>query len=366
VNHGSGLQSLLHIAMIRLLRRKIGGGAIVAVDEPESGLHPHMQRNIVQMLARMADEGQVFVTTHSTDVADLWQQRNLRDRLSIVWRSKVEDRGSWVNSVAEDSPEMSERLSNEDRRTVARYLAVAGSEIFFADGVIIVEGPTEAGLIPAVAQTLGHNLNHRNITVIKAGGKDRMPALLKLCRALGLPHYAVMDFDAVIPKNGKPTYKQLPGLSDKSLTTIGKVASSLKAGHPAGIVPVPSKAELKQINMALSEANCVVWSQDSEHVFTHGIQSPYLPCYEVQDELYGTSAVADWLPHSTPTEQDVLDTLKQSKDEVYWRTMVERWSQSGQTWLNPEIEQVVKAIFGSLSEQRQQLAKAEIPTRASS
>ena len=49
----------------------VAPGDLIAIEEPENGLHPHLIPEIAEHLRYCADEGaQVFVTTHNPDFLD--------------------------------------------------------------------------------------------------------------------------------------------------------------------------------------------------------------------------------------------------------------------------------------------------------
>jgi predicted ATPase len=46
---------------------------LMAIEEPENGLHPHLSRNIVELMRTASEERQILVTTHSSDFLDYLQ-----------------------------------------------------------------------------------------------------------------------------------------------------------------------------------------------------------------------------------------------------------------------------------------------------
>ncbi len=52
------------------------------------------------------------------------------------------------------------------------------NEGFFADKVIIVEGPSEQYSLPIYANAFGYDLNRHNISVVHSHGKGQMDRLL--------------------------------------------------------------------------------------------------------------------------------------------------------------------------------------------
>ena len=61
------------------------------------------------------------------------------------------------------------------KKDLERYLDATRGEIFFARGVILVEGDAELYIIPSVANTLGFPLDERGISVCSVHGTDFLP-----------------------------------------------------------------------------------------------------------------------------------------------------------------------------------------------
>lgn len=77
-----------------------------------------------------------------------------------------------------------------------RYIDVTRGEIFFARGVILVEGDAERFLIPAYAEALGMPLDLLGITVCSVGGTNFTPYVKLLGpQGLAIPHVILTDRD---------------------------------------------------------------------------------------------------------------------------------------------------------------------------
>lgn len=125
---GDGIKSLVAISLMRA--SKTGGGIgdlVVAIEEPESHLHPGAVRQLALVLQEMANEHQVIITTHSP----LLVARNRMEANIIVSRSKATPATS-IKSVRE-----SLGVQVEDNLSTAEY-------------VILVEGPTDVLVLSAV------------------------------------------------------------------------------------------------------------------------------------------------------------------------------------------------------------------------
>jgi predicted ATP-dependent endonuclease of OLD family len=74
-------------------------------------------------------------------------------------------------------------------------MGIRGSEGFFADGVILVEGTEDEAAIGAFAEYKRVSLDAAGICIIPAEGKTKLPSLLALYQCLGIDVYLVFDAD---------------------------------------------------------------------------------------------------------------------------------------------------------------------------
>lgn len=62
------------------------------------------------------------------------------------------------------------KLSANDYRFLERFLDVTKANLFFAHGVLIVEGDAEAILLPTLARLLGTDLTEHGVSIVNVGG----------------------------------------------------------------------------------------------------------------------------------------------------------------------------------------------------
>ena len=98
---------------------------------------------------------QILVTTHSPNLASAIDLDNL-----------VLLQGGKAFSLASDRTQ----LSATDYRFLQRFLDVTKANLFFARGVLIVEGDAENILIPAIAGLIGHDLTESGVSIVNVGG----------------------------------------------------------------------------------------------------------------------------------------------------------------------------------------------------
>ncbi len=178
---------------------------LILVEEPEAHLHAQVQqvfiRKAYDVLRHHDDLGavkayrtQLIVSTHSSHIAHEVDFANLR----YFKRQPATDVSVPTSVVANLTG-----LFGEDTTTtrfVRRYLRTTHCDLFFADGVILVEGAAERILMPHLIRGQFPNLALRYISLLEIGGSHahRLKPLIEL---LSIPTLIVTDLDAVDPAN---------------------------------------------------------------------------------------------------------------------------------------------------------------------
>jgi len=155
---GLGSSNLLFMACeLLLLAQEDVGARLLLIEEPEAHLHPQRQLRVMRFLQDQAmDLGiQVVVTTHSPNIASAIRLENV-----------VMIRKPYAFSMAERAT----MLDQADYRFLERFLDVTKANLFFARGVLIVEGPSEAILLPTLAGIIGRDLAEYGVSVVNVGG----------------------------------------------------------------------------------------------------------------------------------------------------------------------------------------------------
>jgi putative ATP-dependent endonuclease of OLD family len=132
------------------------------IEEPEAHLHPQLQNVFFKYLNELDKIGfQLFVTSHSPTItakADL-------NALIVLQNQK--------NKISALSLKNSD-LNDENKTFLAKFLDVTKSQLFFANGVIFVEGISEALLLPVFAKLMDkdgkYDLDKNGIEIVNVSG----------------------------------------------------------------------------------------------------------------------------------------------------------------------------------------------------
>lgn len=191
-NPGLGTLNRLFMAseLLHLQKQNWHGLRLGLIEELEAHLHPQAQMQIIEAL-QSEDKIQLILTTHSP---------NLGSKL------KLENLILCNNDFAFPLGSNYTRLKEEDYTFLERFLDTTKANLFFAKGVIFVEGWAEELLIPSIAKKLKSqgilkkNLTEAGVSIVNIGNTaflrySRVFLRKKNTKELDIPISIITDVD---------------------------------------------------------------------------------------------------------------------------------------------------------------------------
>lgn len=154
-NVGLGTMNRLFMAveLLHLNKENWSGVRLGLVEELEAHLHPQAQMQIIETLQKQ-ENVQLILTTHSPNLASKVKLENL-----IICN----------NGNAFPMGKNYTKLNSDDYVYLEKFLDVTKSNLFFAKGVILVEGWAEEIIIPSLAKAIGFDLTEKGVSVVNIG-----------------------------------------------------------------------------------------------------------------------------------------------------------------------------------------------------
>lgn len=182
---GLGTLNLLCIAAEMLLfNNQKKGLKLALVEELEAHLHPQYQLRLIEYISSQQMNEQFIITSHSITLASKIKLSNL-----IVVKG---------NKAFPMSSEYTE-MKPADYKFLERFLDATKANLFFAKGLILVEGDAENLLVPAIARLIGRDIYKHGISVVNVGSTayNRYVSIFKRKddKSFGIPIAIISDLD---------------------------------------------------------------------------------------------------------------------------------------------------------------------------
>jgi putative ATP-dependent endonuclease of OLD family len=192
----SGLGSLnkLYMAAEFLLLNQSKGRdlKLALIEELEAHLHPQAQLKVIDALQRNNSfQGQLILTTHSTTLASKISLENL-----ILCNE---------NDVFPMQKGLT-KLDEKDYEFLERFLDSTKANLFFAKGVLMVEGDAENLLIPTIAEIIERPLYDYGVSIVNIGSTAfrRFASIFQRSdgKNLKIPVSCITDLDIALKTSG--------------------------------------------------------------------------------------------------------------------------------------------------------------------
>ncbi len=176
-NPGLGTLNRLFMAaeLLHLTKSNWTGLRLGLVEELEAHLHPQAQMQVIEAFQKQKDI-QLILTTHSPNLASKLNLENL----IICNKGNAFPMGDTYT-----------KLDKDDYMFLEKFLDTTKANLFFAKGVILVEGWAEEILLPSLAKAIGINLTEKGVSIVNIGHT-------------GFDHYAKIYLRQVEPNMNIP------------------------------------------------------------------------------------------------------------------------------------------------------------------
>tara|TARA_R110002072_G_scaffold3803_3_gene27132 strand:+ start:1813 stop:3603 length:1791 start_codon:yes stop_codon:yes gene_type:complete len=237
LSKGHGLQRCIVFSLLKTLidiERESGeenqNTIILAIEEPELYIHPQLSKLFYDVMVEFSGSDQVLYTTHSPIFVDAYNYQNI----GLVSKPSVEI-GTKIKTAT--GGEIEKLSDAKVFKGLARFNPSV-NEIFFANRILIVEGPEDLIAVNSVLQSKGlirNRVEELSWSILVAGGKDAIPFFQRVANEFGMSYTVLHDLDL------------LESMTQNDIDTHTKTNNSiteLASGNPVITFPVKLEASL--------------------------------------------------------------------------------------------------------------------------
>jgi putative ATP-dependent endonuclease of OLD family len=202
--HGMGTRSWSSLLILKAFilqnmelasENQVAYHPVIAIEEPESHLHPNAQKKLYSQINAIV--GQRIVATHSTYIAGSAKLNEIRSIIKT-------DNETKIGKIIEAD------LTNEEIRKIHRQVINTRGELYFSKVIILCEGETEEQALPLlIKRFFGKSTIELGIDVVGIDGGGNYYPFMYFAQKLNLRWYILSDGELSIIKKLKKDFKKL-------------------------------------------------------------------------------------------------------------------------------------------------------------
>lgn len=289
-----------------LKKLEYSGLKLALIEEIEAHLHPQTQIRLIEAIQEIGDDNdiQFILTSHSPNLASKVKLKNL-----------ILCKNGQTYPMGEDYT----KLAKGDYLFLERFLDSTKANLFFANGVVLVEGDAENILIPTLAKLMNRDLSKYGVSIVNVGSVAFLRYANIFLREeepkIDIPISLITDVD-VKPIEYKPTIKE-SGKTIELTETELEVKRTTAISDKESKYPKPIKSFIApywtlEYTIALSclsqifyQSVYISWkSKGKDYIYSEDEKQLYI---KSADEEY-----CQWLKENITTEEIAYKIFKET------------------------------------------------------
>lgn len=198
IGHGAVRSAIFSLLLMRDIAEELPRIAnrkeyLILFEEPELFLYPRLLKNLRELIYAVSEENfpyQVLCASHSPQMIDLSKRK------STLIRMVKNETGTCLYQIKDTDLQQAKGTANFEDLKQAIYEVLRFNphicESFYADEVVLVEGPTEEIIIRGILQKINPT---KDLFIVNCGSVTNIPFYQKVYRKFAIKNHVICDTD---------------------------------------------------------------------------------------------------------------------------------------------------------------------------